>query len=162
MESIDQLTDATVSGLRELAVALRDSQVALTEASGKVIDEQVVGLFRDISSERATMEKDLNDLLHLNSAPISETTSWLGELSHAWTMFRAALSGGDALVILNELERSEGMIAARYKSVLPKIAGNPMNKRLLRQYERLQSGLTKIGELRDRRKSQAVVSPTES
>lgn len=152
METIDHLTDATLSGLRELAVALRDSQVALTETAGKVIDKEVVRLFYRIASERATMEQELNDFLHINCAPISDTTSWLGELNHAWTMVRAALSGGDALVILNEVERSEAMIAARYNRILPEIADNPLNKLLLEQYERLQTGLTALGELRDRRK----------
>jgi len=161
METIDSLNKATLSRLRELAVSLRDSQVGLTETAGKVIDKEVVRLFYGIASERATMEQELNDVLHINCEPISDTTSWLGELSHAWTRVRAALSGGDAFVILNEVERSEAMIVASYKRILPEIAGNPLNKLLLEQYERLQTGLTALGEMRDRRKPLAVDPPKE-
>ena len=152
METIDTLTDETVSGLRELAIALRDSQIGLTDAAGKVNDKEVVKLLYGIATERATMEQELNDFLHINCEPISESTSWLGELSNAWTKIRAAVSGGDAIVILTEVERSEAMLAARYKRILPDIAGNPLNKLLLEQYECLQTGLTSIGELRASRK----------
>lgn len=152
MKTVDHLTDETVSGLRELAIALRDSQVGLTEAAGKVEDKQVVKLLYGISSERATMEQELNDFLHINCGPVACRTSWLGELSNAWTKIRAAISGGDALSILNEVERSEAMIAARYQRILPQIAGNPLNKLLLEQYECLQTGLTAIQELKVLRK----------
>lgn len=149
METMDNLSDETVSGLRELAIALRDSQIGLTEAAGKANDKDVAKLFYGIATERAEMEQKLNEYLHVNCEPISETTSWLGELSNAWTKIRAAVSGSDASVILTEVERSEAMITARYKRILPNIAGNPLNKLLLEQYECLQNGLTSIGELKE-------------
>lgn len=148
METIDHLTDETAAGLRELAVALRDSQIGLTEAASRVSDKEVVKLFYGISSERATMEQQLNDFLRINGEPVSEKTSWLGELTNAWTKIRAAVNGGDAHVILTEVERSEGMIAARYKRVLAQIAGNPINNLLLEQYEKVKDGCDAVRTLR--------------
>ena len=146
MEFIDTLTDETAAGLRELAIARRDSQIGLTEAAGKVLDKEVVKLLYGIATERAMMEWELNDFLHINCETIPDRTSWLGELSNAWTKIRAALNGGDSLTILCEVERSEAMIVARYKRVLPNITGNPLNKLLLKQYACMQTGITAIGE----------------
>ena len=93
METIDHLTDETRSGLRELAVGLRDSQIGLTEAAGRVNDKEVVKLFYGICSERAVLEQELNAFLHLNCDPVFDDSPWLGELSNAWTKLRAAVTG---------------------------------------------------------------------
>lgn len=152
MESIVNLNDQTIRALNELAIALRDSQVGLTEVAGKVSDKTIVKLFYEIAAERAQMEQELNHYIRVNEAEPPDATSFIGGLRHAWTMIRAALSGGDACVVLNEVEKSEAMIVDHYKRLLPHVAGNPLNKLLLEQFEKVKKGHTAVNELRKQQK----------
>ena len=152
MESLMNLTDETVVAVRNLAVALRDSQVGLTDASAKVSDKAVVRLLYRLAVERANMGEELNDFLRVNEEQPSPNMAWVSELRDVSAQIRAAVNAGDPDVVLTEVERSEAMIVAQYKKLLPRIIGSPLNDVLLEQFEKVRNGHDAIRELRDSRK----------
>ncbi|MBI2478577.1 MAG: PA2169 family four-helix-bundle protein [Planctomycetia bacterium] len=153
MEIVTKLNDETIAEVRNLAAAVRDSQVALTDASAKVSDKAIVRLFYRLAVERANMGQELNDFVRDHDDQPPQNPSWLGQLQDVSTQIGAAVNADDADVVLREVERSEAMIVAEYEKLLPRIVGSPLSDVLLQQLDKVRAGHDAICKLRDSRKS---------
>ena len=150
-QTITNMKPETVSGLQELIQALHDSVDYLRDAAEKVDDNQVSRMFREIANDRAVIGNEISALIDMSPGDEepAESGTWLGSLRRKWTSFRAALNAGDPTVVLIEAERAEDMIVHRFKDILPEIAGNPVNDRLVAYFAKIRSGHDRVLEMRN-------------
>lgn len=147
--NVKTLSEPTVESLQELLRGLNDSVEYLTEAAGKIDDTNVAKTFKKISTQR----QEIADLIathidNMGESPVDDG-SWLGSLRQCWTTFRAGLNSGDAEVVLIEAERAEDQLMAKFKEILPEVAGNPINDQLITAFERVKNGHDEVLALRN-------------
>jgi uncharacterized protein (TIGR02284 family) len=143
------MTEETVSELQDLLRGLNDSVNHHKEAAGRVADALIANNFREIAEERLELATSLGGMIALADEKPVEEGSWLGSLRSCWTSFRAGLNSGDPTVMLIEAERAEDKLVAQFKNVLPQIAGNPINDRLLGAFEVIKSGHDRVLAMRN-------------
>lgn len=150
VETIANLEPRTLGALSQLAVALRDSQVGLTDAAATVSRKDVVQLLYRLAGERADMEQELSHLLAVNSQPLPDDTSWLGELRTIWMRIRTAIAQNQEAAALAEVAQSEAIIVDRYRRLMAETSGNAVNDVLLRQFAKLRDGHRELVRLTQR------------
>lgn len=143
------LSEETVSSLQELLRGLNDSVEYLNEAAKKIDDSSVAQTFNKLSSQRQEIASKMEQ--HIDSAGEcpEDDGSWLGSLRQCWTAFRAGLNSGDATVVLIEAERAEDALMAKFKEILPEVAGTPINDKLLQAFETIKGGHDEVLALRN-------------
>lgn len=148
-DAAQHMKPETVECLQELIYALKDTVNHHSEAADKIDDPFVKSELVAIAAERKDIYETIGGFITLaDETPVEEGT-WLGSLHACWTAFRAGLNSGDASVVLIEAARVEESILAKFKSVLPEIAGNPVNDMLLKYFETVKSGHDRVIALRD-------------
>lgn len=154
MASTTSLPEATIEAIVQLATALRDSQVGLTDVSSKVRDKVVVKLLQQIAAERAEMVDELNGVIQSQGLDPPDSTSWLAELRNVWTQVRAAVCSDDVHVVLTAFERYEAKIVGQYRDMLGQIPASPIDTLLREQYQQVKNGHALIRELLEARNRQ--------
>jgi uncharacterized protein (TIGR02284 family) len=139
----------TIESLQELIHALNDSVNYHTEAANKISDDFVKQTFVAIAAERKDIAGSIGGFISLADETPENEGTFLGSLRTIWTAFRAGLNSGDATVVLIEAERAEDVIVNKFKSVLPEIAGNPVNDMLNKYFETIKSGHDRVLALRN-------------
>ncbi|QEG24671.1 PA2169 family four-helix-bundle protein [Mariniblastus fucicola] len=147
--SAQNMKQETVDSLQELMYALTDSVKYLGEASDSIEDDHVKNVFRKIADDRKNIDDTIGGFITLADERPEEEGTWLGSLRTCWTNFRAGLNSGDPTVVLIEAERAEDSLKAKFESVLPEVAGNPINDKLLGYYKTVKSGHDQILALRN-------------
>lgn len=145
----EKLNEETIEHLRDLVRGLLDSVKCHTEAAQSVDDANVAALFRELASQRQGIANTLDGYIVLAHERPVEEASWLGKLRACWTSFRAGLSSGDATTMLVEAERAEDAIVQKFQSILPKVAGNPINEELLAYFDKVKAGHDRVLEMRN-------------
>lgn len=143
------MSDETVEHVQELIRGLRDSVEYHREAEEKVNDPNVKQVFTEIANERRNIADTLGGMVALADEEPVEEGSWLGTLRKCWTAFRASLNSGDTTVMLIEAERAEDVIIAKFKDILPKVAGCEINDVLLQFFQRVKADHDRVLALRN-------------
>src|SRR5690554_5366620 len=113
--TLHDLDSDTVKTLQDLTRVLHDSQTALTDDGAQVSDPQAAQLFYDLGTKRAKMEHELRQFIETNQDEAPRGGTMRGNLQTMWMELRTLLSGGDAAVVLAEMERLEDFIVSEYK-----------------------------------------------
>ena len=146
---VQNMEPETISALQELVQSLNDSVEYHKEAADKIKDDFVQKTFLAIAGERKEMCDSIGGFLTLADKETEESGTYLGSLRKIWTAFRAGLNSGDPTVVLIEAERAEDVIVNKFKEVLPKVAGNPINDLLLKYFETVKSGHDQVLAMRN-------------
>jgi uncharacterized protein (TIGR02284 family) len=139
----------TVEALQELMCALKDSVSYHQEAADKIEDKYVESELLAIASERAEICRKLSQYVAAGDENAINSGTWMGSLRTIWTAFRAGLNSGDATVVLIEAERAEDVIKNKFEIILPEIAGNPINDKLLLDYKTIKAGHDRVLAMRN-------------
>lgn len=140
----------TIEALQDLVRTLRDSRQYLLEAADVIKDnDMVANTLKRISSERQQIHDNIAGFITLADEKPVEDGTFMGKMREIWTAFRAGLSAGDAKVVLIEAERSEDAIVKRFETILPEIAGNPVNNQLHKYFEMVKNGHDRVLALRN-------------
>lgn len=143
------LSDKTMAGLQELLRGLNDSVEYLNEAAEKIDDVSVAETFKKLTSQRQDIAAMIGSHIQLSGESPVDEGSWLGTLRQCWTGFRAGINSGDAKVVLIEAERAEDKLMAKFKEILPEVAGNPINDQLLQAFDTVKQGHDEVLALRN-------------
>ena len=153
--TLHDLHSDTIKTLHALTRVLHASQTALTDAGAQVSDPQAAQLFYDLGTKRAKMEHELRQFIETKQDEAPSGGTMMGNLQTMWMELRTSLSGGDATVVLGEMERLEDFIVAEYKRLLPKVAGSPLTSLLNNQFAEVKQGHDRVRDLRDLKREQS-------
>lgn len=148
-KAVQQMSDETTGKLQDLIYSLKNSVEHHREAAGKVNDKIVGSIFMELANERENILETIGGFMTLADKKPDESSSVMGKIKTCWTSFRASLNGGDETVVLIEAERAEDALMAQFKDVLPEIAGNPINDKLLEYFEKVKAGHDRILAMRN-------------
>ncbi|MEO8068300.1 MAG: PA2169 family four-helix-bundle protein [Flavobacteriales bacterium] len=114
---MDQKKDLTeLNNVHDLLV---DGRKGYAEASQRADDRRVKDLLMAFSSERATLEADLDaELRKLDPGAPHRDGTLKGDLHRTWMEVRDALSKADNANLLAECERGESYLLMRYDDIL--------------------------------------------
>ena len=139
----------TVEHLQDLIRGLHDSVTYHREAAESIKDDFVQQTLTIIADERTDMADTLAGFITLADEEPAEDGSWLGSLRTIWAKFRTGLNAGDATVVLIEAERAEDVLVNKFKNILPQVAGNPINDKLLECFGKVKTGHDQVLALRN-------------
>lgn len=149
------MPSGTVKKLQDLIYSLKNSIDHHRAAAEKVNQPTVADMFRDLAKERESIMETIGGFVTLTDKTPDESSSILGKMKACWTSFRASLNGGNTMVVLIEAERAEDSLMAQFNDVLPAIAGNPINDRMLDFFVKIKSGHDRVLALRNKHQANA-------
>ncbi len=154
LETKTNLTDETVEELQGLIQINLDSQLGFDEAASEVEknDASLAKLFRTYATERSRQASELKSFVSLNNTQPRDDGSFSGSAHRGWINLKAALGGGKQM-ILNEAERGEDAIKAKYEEVLKSTSGSGITDVLNRHYAEVKRTHDKVRDLRDQCKN---------
>ena len=145
-EMKDTLNDSTISAVRELVQINLDSAKGYQQAADLVELEALGALFKDISRQRTQQADELQALLVRNDYEPISRGSVMARLHRAVVACRSTLGGGvDALV--DEIQRGEAYIKAKYEVLLTRTAGSAATDLLHEQYAAVVRAYQYVEEL---------------
>lgn len=148
-KAAQHMSEETTTKLQDLVYSLKNSVEHHREAASKVNDTIVASVFMELAKEREDIMQTIGGFITLADETPDESSSFLGKIKTCWTSFRASLNGGDETVVLIEAERAEDTLMAQFKDVLPEIAGNPINDKLLEYFDKVKAGHDRILAMRN-------------
>jgi len=140
--------------LQDLAQVCFDSAEGFRQAAEEVADQPLTQLFRELSDERSLFAQELNRLATYKGGKGESETPSLAATAHQWWMAaRAKIATDDVLAVLQEAERGEDVIKAKFKDALERLPSDkPIHKRVNQQFEQIKTGHDRVRDLRDLQK----------
>ena len=115
MDNQDQITT-----LNELIETTLDSINGYEDSAGNIDNDRLREIFRQRADERQQIVQDLrNEVRRLGGNP-EESGTLLGKAHQRFEDLKAAITGRDEQAIVNEVERGEDYIKAKYEAALEK------------------------------------------
>ncbi len=148
METKTNLTDKTLNTLNDLIQVNIDAQKGFEEAAEKIEDMNIASMFREFATQRSNQAAELQTLVLKNSEQPTDSGSFTATAHRAWMNLRSVLGGGNQ-AILNEAERGEDHIKAKYEDALKCCEANAVNDVLTRQYAAVKQAHDRVRDLRD-------------
>ncbi len=148
LETRTELTQEAIESIQGLIRINKDSQLGFEEASENVDDARLAGLFRDLADERANQAGELKSFVNYDQQSAESDGSFTGMARRLWIDLRTALGGGRQL-ILEEAERNEDQIKAKYEEAVKCCGGSSVSDVINRQYAAVRTAHDRIRDLRD-------------
>lgn len=142
------LTEDTIQQLQDLIQVNIDAQKGLEEAAEAVQDINLSSMFRELSVQRSAQARELQSLVSGNGEESEQSGTWSGTVHRAWMNLRSTLGGGNQM-ILNEAERGEDHIKAKYEEAIRSCSGSAAIGVLKRHSEAVQKAHDRVRDLRD-------------
>jgi len=135
------LDDDTACHLRDLVTASRDREEILTAAVDHIDgDPSVSSTLPKIATDCKNISAEIASSITL----LSEIATAEGSFSHwqrtIWSALRSDLTSGGGSTVSMEAKRAVDAILARFKELLPRIAGNSINNALLIHFQQSLQG----------------------
>lgn len=149
------LPQTSIDYLQDLISVNIDSRDGFREAVANLENEKasyLVGLFSKLAQQRDAQAQELQTLVSCNAEEPAESGSIGASLHRTWMDFRAAIGGGEQ-AMLDEAERGEDHIKAKYETALKDLGSCPCTETLRKQYAAVQASHDQIRNLRDRAKA---------
>jgi len=143
------LDDKAVDVLQDLLSINIDSQKGFEEAAENTKDPELRNIFQDFSQRRSHNAAELRQAI--SSAGREPTThgSASAAIHRWWIDAKQAMTGKDAVSILNEAERGEDSIRDEYENALEELADPTAHDLVNRQFRNVMEGHDKVKALRD-------------
>jgi uncharacterized protein (TIGR02284 family) len=148
LETKTNLTEETISALNDLIQVNIDAQKGFDEAASEIQDLNIANMFRELSTQRSQQAMELQSLVVQNRQTPTDSGSIAGAIHRGWMNLRTALGGGNQ-VVLNEAERGEDHIKAKYEEALKCCTGSAVTDVLNRQYASVKKAHDRVRDLRD-------------
>ncbi len=142
------LTQESLDVLNELVQVNIDSRDGFRHAAGEIKEVAVSNMFMQMADEREHQAQELKSLVALNGEQPENAGSFAASAHRTWMDLRTALGGG-LQVVLDEAERGEDYIKAKYEDALKKNAGTAASDVLHRQYAAVKAAHDRVRDMRD-------------
>jgi uncharacterized protein (TIGR02284 family) len=144
MDNQDQITT-----LNELIETTVDSVNGYEDSAGNIDNERLREIFRQRADERQQVVQDLrNEVRRLGGNP-EESGTFLGKAHQRFEDLKAAITGHDEKAIVNEVERGEDYIKAKYEAALNSDNLTGESRQVVeRCYQSVRSGHDQISQLK--------------
>ncbi len=130
METVTDLNDTTINGLKKLVRMNHDAAEGYKDAADRIDNDGCEQIFREASRQRTQFAEELMQALDMNAEDVPEGGTALGAFHRAWLNVRGALTGGDEQNVIAEALRGEESLIEKYEDVLVDTAGSPLNATL--------------------------------
>lgn len=151
MDNQDQITT-----LNELIETTVDSINGYEDSAGNIDNERLREIFRQRADERQQVVQDLrNEVRSLGGNP-EESGTLLGKAHQRFEDLKAAITGRDEKAIVNEVERGEDYMKAKYEAALEKgsLSGDS-RAAVERAYQSVRAGHDQMSQLKHGMESNA-------
>ncbi len=111
-------SDHAVHVLNSLIQTTLDSANGYREAAQNAQSSQYTSMFSDRASRRQQLATELQQEVRSFGGTPETDQSMLGKAHNKFVDLKNALMGGDDKAVINEVERGEDMIKAKYEAVL--------------------------------------------
>ena len=141
--SIDYLQD-----LISVNIDSRDGFREAVENLQSIDKPQLVTFFTKIAQERDAQAGELQSLVSVNAEEPAEAGTFAASAHRTWMDFRTAIGGGEK-AILDEAERGEDHIKAKYETALKDLGSCACTETLRKQYANIVASHDRVRDLRD-------------
>jgi uncharacterized protein (TIGR02284 family) len=111
-------SDRAVKVLNDLIETTLDSARGYEEAAEHVKDGQLKTMFADRSHKRMAMTRQLQAEVRTFGGEPQTGQSMAGKMHNTFVDLKAALTGGDAKAVIDEVERGEDVIKGKFEKAL--------------------------------------------
>ena len=145
----NNLDDKSVDVLQDLLSINMDSQKGFEEAAENTKDQSLRTMFTEFSQRRAHNAAELRQAISTAGREPTTHGSASAVIHRWWIDAKQALSGKDAVSILNEAERGEDSIRDEYENALEELTDPTAHDLVNRQFVNVVEGHDKVKALRD-------------
>jgi len=135
--------------LKTLTSTLNDSVNGYRDAADNAEGSQFQQIFRDNASERERVAGELaGEVRRLGGTPDEDGTI-MGKTHQAFLDLKAAVTGRDDKAIINEVERGEDYLKAKFETALADDKLTPESREIVeRAYQSVRKGHDQISQLK--------------
>ena len=145
-----------ISTLNTLIATTIDSVTGYEESAQNIHDERLREIFRSRADERQRIVEDLRSEVRRLGGDPEEGGSFLGKAHQRFEDLKAAITGRDEKAIINEVERGEDYLKAKWQAALE--SGNlhgETHDLVERSYQSVKQGHDQISQLKHAFEGQA-------
>ena len=145
-----------ISTLNTLIATTIDSVTGYEDSAQNVHDERLREIFRSRADERQRIVEDLRSEVRRVGGDPEEGGSFLGKAHQRFEDLKAAITGRDEKAIINEVERGEDYLKAKWQAALE--SGNlhgETHDLVERSYQSVKQGHDQISQLKHAFEGQA-------
>jgi uncharacterized protein (TIGR02284 family) len=144
MDNNDQI--GTLNGLIETTV---DSITGYEDSAQNIDNERLREIFRQRANERQQVVSDLREEVRRLGGEPEDSGSFLGKAHQRFEDLKAAITGRDEKAIINEVERGEDYIKAKFEAALnSEDLGAEARQVVERAYQSVRAGHDQISQLK--------------
>ena len=142
-------TQDQISTLNELIETTIDSVTGYEDSAQNVDNERLRQIFRERADERQQVVQQLREEVRRLGGNPEEGGSLLGKAHQRFEDLKAAITGRDEKAIINEVERGEDYLKAKWEAALDsgKLIGEP-RALVERLFQSVRSGHDQISQLK--------------
>ena len=141
--------DSQIKTLNELIETTVDSITGYEDSASNVENERLREIFRQRANERQQVVEELRvEVRRLGGEP-EDSGTFLGKAHQRFEDLKAAITGRDEQAIVNEVERGEDYIKAKFEAALnSENLGAEARQVVERAYQSVRSGHDQISQLK--------------
>lgn len=141
--------DANITTLNTLTATLIDSVEGYRDAAENTESGRFQELFRQMANDRNGCVEDLRAEVRRLGGEAEDDQSTMGSLHQRWLDLKAAITGRDDKAIINEVERGEDYLKAKFEAALDKedLSGESRSV-VQRAYQSVREGHDKVSALK--------------
>ena len=135
--------------LKTLSDTLADSVNGYRDAAQHVESDQFREMFTQLADDRSQALSDLQAEVSRLGGSVDRDGSTLGTLHQRWLDFKASLTGRDDKAVINEVERGEDYLKAKFEAALDtdSLDGN-VRSTIERAYGSVRQGHDRVSDLK--------------
>ena len=145
-----------IETLNELIETTIDSITGYEDSAKNVDNERLREIFRERADERQKIVGDLREEVRRLGGNPEESGTFLGKAHQRFEDLKAAITGRDEKAIVNEVERGEDYLKAKWQNALEKgDLGSETRQLVERSYQSVRAGHDQISQLKHGMESNA-------
>jgi uncharacterized protein (TIGR02284 family) len=145
-----------ISTLNSLIETTLDSITGYEDSAQNIDNERFREIFRQRANERQQVVSDLREEVRRLGGEPEESGSFLGKAHQRFEDLKAAITGRDEKAIINEVERGEDYIKAKFEAALnSENLGAEARQVVERAYQSVRAGHDQISQLKHGMESNA-------
>jgi uncharacterized protein (TIGR02284 family) len=142
--------DRIIATLNELIGISKDGEKGFALAASDAREPELTRVFSDAGEASRAAAAELQDQVRLLGGVAEEDGSMKAAARRSWASVRAMLSPRDDETILEECERAEGYVRARYADALELDLPGPVHSLVERHHRAIAEGHYRVLDLRNR------------
>lgn len=145
-----------INTLNELIETTIDSVTGYEDSAENVGNERLRQVFRERADERQQIVSDLREEVRRLGGNPEESGTFLGKAHQRFEDLKAAITGRDEKAIVNEVERGEDYLKAKWQNALEDgDLGSEARQLVERSYQSVRAGHDQISQLKQGMESNA-------